>query len=598
LDPPELKRTPAWCYSPNMRKRLVPGGRRPSCFPLLTSLSHIPQGYQGRTPGRSPWLLALAAVLGVCLWAQTGVPEKVDLAVLHRIKTEAFAGRSKVMDTAFYLTDVYGPRLTGSPSAKQAGDWAVKTLSDWGLANVHMEQWAFAGAGWSCSRFVAMMEEPEFQPIIGFAQPWSLGTNGAVTGEAVLAVISSAADLDQYKGKLKGKIVLTATPHASEMVVAPYTHRLTDAELAAAEESPDPISGNPAALPLGFPSRTPVAGAAGRGGAGGRGAAGAFGAAGRGGLNNLRAQLNKFYKDEGALVLLSPGNGPDGGTVVGQGTQSTEDNAPIASVVVTNEHYNRIVRLLEKNIPVKLEFDIRTKFTPPGDSFNIVADLPGANPNSGMVMLGGHFDSWTGGTGATDNAAGAAVAMEVIRVLKALDLQMARTVRLALWTGEEQGSLGSRAYVREHVQGTDGPGPDQAKISAYYNLDNGSGKIRGIYMQDNDAVRPIFEAWVAPLKDLGADALTIRATGSTDHTNFDNAGVPGFQFIQDPLEYAPRTHHSNMDVYDRLQVNDLEQASAVMAWFVYNTASRPEMLPRKFLAAGRGGGGGGRRGGQ
>jgi carboxypeptidase Q len=538
------------------------------------------------------WSVSLSLALAVCLWAQTAAPEKVDLGVLHRIKMEAFAGRSKVMDTAFYLTDVYDPRLTASPSAKQAGDWAVKALSDWGLSNVAMEKWAFAGAGWSCSRFVAMMKEPEFQPIIGFAQPWTLGTNGPVTGDAILAVIANADDLAQYKGKLKGKFVLTAAPHASEMITTPYMHRLTDAELAAAEISPDPTSGNPASLPLGFPTRTPAAGGA----RGGRGAGGPGGAGGRGGQNNFRAQLIKFYKDEGVLALLTPGNGPDGGTVVGQGSQSTEENAQIASVVMTNEHYNRIARLLDKNIPVKLEFDIQTKFTPPGDSFNIVAEIPGTNPNAGTVMLGGHFDSWTGGTGATDNAAGSAVAMEAIRVLKSLDLKMARTVRLALWTGEEEGSLGSRAYVRDHIQGADGPLPEQSKISAYYNLDNGSGKIRGIYMQDNDAVRPIFEAWVAPLHDLGADALMIRATGSTDHTNFDNAGVPGFQFIQDPLEYASRTHHSNMDVYDRLQVNDLEQASAVLAWFVYNTATRPEMLPRKPVTAGRGGGRG--RGGQ
>jgi hypothetical protein len=524
----------------------------------------------------------------VCLWAQSDVPEKVDLGVLHRIKTEAFATRSKVMDTAFYLTDVYGPRLTGSPSAKQAGDWAVKTLGDWGLSKVGMEKWAFAGAGWSCTRFTAMMKEPEFQPIIGFAQPWSLGTNGPVTGEAVLAVLATPEDLAQYKGKLKGKFLLTATPHASEMIVTAPARRLTDAELAAAEISPDPTSGNPAALPLGFPARTPAAGGA-RGGAGGAGGRG-------GGQNNFRAQLMQFYKDEGVLALITPGNGPDGGTVVGQGGQSTEANAPIASVVITNEHYNRMARLIAKNIPVKLEMDIQTKFTPPGDSFNVVAEIPGTNPNAGTVMMGAHFDSWTGGTGATDNAAGSAVAMEAIRILKTLDLKMARTVRLALWTGEEQGSLGSRAYVRDHIQGTDGPLPEQSKISAYYNLDNGSGKIRGIYMQDNDAVRPIFEAWVAPLKDLGADALTIRSTGSTDHTNFDNAGVPGFQFIQDPLEYSTRTHHSNMDVYDRLQVNDLEQASAVLAWFVYNTAARPDMLPRKPVSAARGGGGRGRGG--
>jgi carboxypeptidase Q len=540
------------------------------------------------------WIVGLAAVVGVCLWAQT-TSEKIDLGVLHRIKTEAFAGRSKVMDTAFYLTDVHGPRLTGSPSAKQAGDWAVKKLGEWGLSNPHMENWAFAGAGWSCTRFTAMMKEPEFQPIIGFAQPWSLGTNGPASGQAVMAVISGPEDLEKYKGQLKGKIVLTAAPHVSEMVVNPYEHRLTAEELAAAETSPDPISGNPASLPLGFPTRAPAAGAAARGGAqAGRGAAGAAGA-GRGGANNFRAQLIKFYKDEGVLALVSPGNGPDGGTIMGSGGQSTEENAPPASVLVTNEHYNRIARLLEHGIPVTLEFDIQTKFTPPGDSFNIVADLPGTDPNAGIVMVGGHFDSWTGGTGATDNAAGSAVAMEVMRILKTLDLKMARTVRLGLWTGEEQGTLGSRAYVRDHIMGADGAAkPEQAKISAYYNLDNGSGKIRGIYMQDNDAVRPIFEAWVAPLKDLGADTLTIRATGSTDHVNFDNAGVPGFQFIQDPLEYSTRTHHSNMDLYDRLQANDLEEASAVMAWFVHNTAARPEMMPRKPARPAGAGGRGGR----
>jgi carboxypeptidase Q len=529
------------------------------------------------------WSVSLSFALAVCLWAQTSSSDKVDLSVLHRIKTEAFASHSKVMDTAFYLTDVYGPRLTGSPAARQAGDWAVKTLSGWGLSNVALEKWAFPGAGWSCTRYVAMMTEPEFQPIIGFAQPWTLSTNGPVSGEAALAVIANADDLAKYQGKLKGKFVLTATPHASEMVTTAYAHRLSDADLVAAEESPDPISGNPASLPLGFPPRTPAAGGA-RGG--------------RGGQNGFRAQLIKFYKDEGVVGLITPGNGPDGGTVVGSGSQSTEENAPVASVIITNEHYNRIARLIAKNIPVKLELDVQTKFTPPADSFNIIAELPGSDPSAGTVMLGAHFDSWTGGTGATDNAAGSAVAMEAIRILKTLDLKMPRTVRLALWTGEEQGSLGSRAYVTAHIRGADGPVPEQSKISAYYNLDNGSGKIRGIYMQDNDAVRPIFESWVAPLHDLGADALTIRSTGSTDHTNFDNAGVPGFQFIQDPLEYASRTHHSNMDVYDRLQVNDLEQASAVMAWFLYNTAIRPEMMPRKPLMPGRGGFGGRGTGGQ
>ena len=243
-----------------------------------------------------------------------------------------------------------------------------------------------------------------------------------------------------------------------------------------------------------------------------------------------------------------------------------------------------------------LAFDIGAKFTEPADSFNITAEIPGTDPGAGVVMLGGHFDSWTGGTGATDNAAGSAAAMEAIRILKTLDLKMKRTVRIALWTGEEEGLLGSRAYVKEHFADPADMKlkPEHARLSGYFNLDNGSGKIRGVYVQDNDEMKPIFEEWLAPLKDLGVTTFTIRATGSTDHVSFDSVGLPGFQFIQDPLEYGTRTHHSNMDLYDRLQPNDLEQASAVMAWCVYNTAVRPEMLPRKPLpkprpAGGRGG---------
>jgi hypothetical protein len=540
--------------------------------------------------------IGTAAALGLCLLAAAEGPEKVDLGVLHRIRTEAFGASSKVMDTAFYLTDVHGPRLTGSPQAKAAGEWTVKKLQEWQLANVKMEAWGPFGRGWSCTHFSAELKEPEFQPLIGFAQPWSPGTDGPVSGQAILAVLNSPADLENFKGKLKGKIVLTAAPHASEMVTSPYTHRLTDAELEEAATSPEPTSGNPAALPLGFSRPTAGVALAGRGG---RGAAPATG--GRGGFagRGFRAQLNQFLKDEGVLVVLSPGNGPDGGTVMGSaaGSPNASEALPPPSVIVTNEHYNRIARLLEKNIPVTLAFDIQAKFTEPADSFNIVAEIPGTDPNAGMVMLGGHFDSWTGGTGATDNAAGSAVAMEAMRILKTLNLKMRRTVRLALWTGEEQGILGSRAYVKEHFADPADmkPKPEHAKLSGYFNLDNGSGKVRGIYIQDNDEIRPIFEAWMAPLKDMGASTLTIRNTGSTDHMSFDAVGLPGFQFIQDPLEYGTRSHHSNMDLYDRLQANDLEQASAVMAWFVYNTAARPEMLPRKPLpkprAAGEGRGG-------
>jgi len=542
--------------------------------------------------------LGSATALGVSLAIWAASPEKIDLSVLNRIKTEAFE-RSKVMDNAFYLTDVYGPRLTGSPNIKQAGDWAVKRMNEWGLANAKMEAWGPFGRGWSCTRFVAMMKEPEFQPLIGFAQPWSPGTNGEVTGETILAVMNTAEDLQKFKGKLKGKIVLIAAPRASELSVNPLSRRLTDEELAAAATAPDPSMGNPAGLPLGF-TQGPETARGGRNG-GGRGGAGAAGAPpNREAARRFRAELNKFLVDEGVLLVLRPGSGPDGGTVMGSaaGSQNATEALPPPSVILTNEHYNRIARLMEKKIPVTLDFDIQAKFSEPADSFNITAEIPGTNPNAGFVMLGGHFDSWSGGTGATDNAAGSAIAMEAIRILKALDLKMTRTVRIGLWTAEEQGLLGSRAYVKDHfADPTDMKlKPEHPKLSAYFNLDNGSGKIRGIYMQDNDMMRPIFEAWLEPLHDLGATTLTIRNTGSTDHVAFDTVGLPAFQFIQDPLEYGSRTHHSNMDTYDHLKAGDMEQAAAVMAWTVYNTATRGEMLPRKDLPKprpNRGPGGGG-----
>jgi hypothetical protein len=353
------------------------------------------------------------------------------------------------------------------------------------------------------------------------------------------------------------------------MNTEPLAVRLTDDELADAARAPEPTSGNPGELPLGFMRLRAVPPA--RQASGGRG---------------FRNELNRFLKEEGVLAVLTPGF-PGGGTVRGQGTYSADANAemPPPSVVLTPEHYNRIARLISQRVPVTLAFNLGSEFSQAADSFNVTAELPGTNPDAGLVMLGGHFDSWTGGTGATDNAAGASVAMEAMRILKTLDLKMPRTVRVALWTGEEQGELGSRAYVRDHFANPADmrTTPEHARLSAYYNLDNGSGRIRGVYLQDNDEARPIFQTWLAPFQDLGVSALTIRNTGSTDHVAFDAVGLPAFQFIQDPLEYGSKTHHSNMDVYDELQANDLEQAAAVMAWFVYNTAARPEMMPRKPL---------------
>ena len=502
--------------------------------------------------------------------------EHVDLYTINRIKNEAFQN-SKVMENAFYLTDVYGPRLTGSPGIQAAAEWAIRRFHEWGLANAKLEEWGPFGRGWYCVRFTAQMREPQYSPLIGFARPWSPGTNGPLTGEPVLAPIYTEADFEKFKGKLKGKIVMLQTPRPSPLLTTALARRFTDAELAAEALAPDPSPASPFFAPiprheegpLPYPGYIP-------------------GKYDREAARKWRNKVNQFLVDEGAVLTLIPGSGTDGGTVfaTAAGNQEAQDVVPPPAVALTLEHYDRIARLIEKKIPVTLQFDIDNHMeSQDKDSFNVTAEIPGSGKSGEVVMLGSHLDSWTGGTGATDNAAGCAVTMEVIRILKTLKLDMPRTVRIALWTGEEQGLLGSKAYVKEHFadRETMALKPEHAKLSGYFNLDNGSGKIRGVYLQENDMMRPIFEAWLEPFKDLGASTLTIRKTTGTDHLSFDAVGLPGFQFIQDPLEYSTRTHHSNMDVYDHLQQPDLMQAAAIMASVVYHAAVRPEMLPRKEL---------------
>ncbi len=504
--------------------------------------------------------------------------EKVDLDAVNRIRNEAFH-HSKVMDHAFYLSDVYGPRLTGSPGLKAAAEWAVKQFNEWGLVNAGLEKWGPFGRGWSQVKFSAALREPEFAPLIGFSRPWSPGTKGPLSAQPVLAVIQNEADMDKFKGKLKGKIVLLDPARQLAPQSAPLFKTYSDADLATeifalrpSVNSYNTTLGqtNPGAAQPGVGPRT----------ASGRPLRGEA-------LRRFKNKLNKFLSDEGALVAISSSQ-TDGGNVRSSaaGSQDEKNTLPIPSVALTPEHYNRIVRLLEKKIPVTLEFEIENKFhDETKDAFNVVAELPGGDKRDEIVMLGAHLDSWTFGTGATDNAAGSAVAMEAIRILKATGLKPRRTVRIGLWTGEEQGLLGSKAYVKEHFADKESMAlkPEHAKLAGYFNLDNGSGKIRGVFLQENDMARPIFDAWLTPFHDLGATALSIRNTTGTDHLSFDAVGLPGFQFIQDPVEYMSRTHHTNMDVYDRLQKTDLMQASAIMASFVYNAATRDQMLPRKPL---------------
>jgi len=523
-------------------------------------------------PSKTLRAILCLAVISIPLLLLAG--EKVDLLVINRIKSEAFEN-SKVMDHLFYLTDVNGPRLTGSPAYKAAADWVVKRMNDYGLT-AKEEKWGPFGRGWTCKHFEAHMIEPQYQPFIGVPLAWTAGTDGTVTGEPIMVTIKTEADFEKYKGKLKGKVVMQSPAKQLAMQTTASGHRMTDAELADESMAPEPgrspFGFRPPGAPDGQPPPSTPEEARQR----------------RDERRKFQEKLAQFMKDEGVLVLLSYGYNGDGGTVFASSGGPYEMKKPIAvtSVALTPEHYNRIARLIEHNIPVKLQFNIQNQvFEDQTDSVNVVAEIPGNAKKDEIVMLGAHLDSWHGGTGATDNAAGSAVVMEAARILKALNLNMDRTVRMALWGGEEEGLLGSRAYVKEHFadRETMKVTGEHAKLAGYFNYDNGTGRIRGIYLQGNDMARPIFESWMEPFRDLGATSVTIRNTGGTDHQSFDAVGLPGFQFIQDPMDYTSRTHHSNMDVYDHVQGGDLMQASAIMAAFVYNTAMREEMLPRKPL---------------
>ena len=503
--------------------------------------------------------------------------EKVDLDAIYRIKAEGFQ-RSKVMEITSWLTDVYGPRVTNSPGFRKAGEWAVTEMKSWGLANVRLEPFGPFGRGWSNEKFYAMATTPGGSfPLIGMSQVWTPGTNGLISGDAISAIVESPDDFAKYKGQLKGKIVLTTGPRDVLPVWNPPASRYTVDQLRELEAETDanPRAGSYGGRNYSTDRQPPAAG-------GGRGAAQSF-----------TARRMQFFTEEGALALISPGRG-DGGTVFVQGGGSREASAPpgLPTISVAAEHYGRMYRTLEKKMPVRIELDIRNVFHDDPSSFNVVAEISGTDKAGEVVMLGAHFDSWQSGTGATDNAAGSAVMMEAMRILKQSGLPLRRTVRLALWGGEEQGLLGSRAYVTEHFASrTDMVlKPEHARISCYFNVDNGTGAIRGVYLQGNEAVAPIFEAWMKPFNNIGMSTLTIRDTGGTDHQSFDAVGLPAFQFIQDPLEYGTRTHHSNMDVYERVQEEDMRKNAVIVAAFVYHAANRAEKLPRKPLPASPGGG--------
>ncbi|MFN8570536.1 MAG: M20/M25/M40 family metallo-hydrolase [Gemmatimonadaceae bacterium] len=507
------------------------------------------------------------AMLLTCVLATTplAAQERVDVAAINQIKEEGFQ-RSQVMETASWLTDVFGARLTGSPNAHRAGEWAVKTMTDWGLTGATLEPWGPFGRGWTNDYLSVQVIAPTAYPIIAYAAAWTPGTNGPITGDVVRVQIDSVGDFARYRGTLKGKFVMVGTGPRLSAHFAADGRRLSEDDLdrMAAAAPPAATPGNPA----GF---TPSA---------------AFRQA-----QELAAARSAFFAQEGVAALLVAGRG-DMGTVFTGATGSRDPKTPTLtpSIIVAAEHYNRILRTLEKQIPVKLEVNVKNTFYDTDlNSFNVVAEIPGSDPalKDEVVMLGAHFDSWHAGTGATDNAAGSAVMMEAVRILKRLGLPMKRTVRIGLWTGEEQGLLGSRAYVKEHFADLQAKAikPAHEKFAGYFNVDNGTGKIRGVYLQGNMAVAPIFRDWMKPLESLGMRTLTPSNTGGTDHLAFDAVGLPGWQFIQDDVEYVSRTHHSNMDVWDRLVADDMKHNAVVVATFVYLAANRDQKLPRKAMPA-------------
>jgi len=515
----------------------------------------------------------IAVVLSVDpSWSQ----EKVDLEVAGRIRYEGFHN-SKVMDYATGLMDSIGERLTGSPNMKRANEWTRDQLAALGLANAHLEPWGPFGRGWANQYVNVRMMSPDVVTLIAYPKAWTPGTNGVIQGKCIRAILEDKKDFDKYRGKLAGMIVISgADTEAKPITEAPFK-RLSDDDLAKLSDYQE--QGEHVFRYADLVKRM-----------------------------QFIKDLNQFFAEEKVLAVIDHSRTNwGGGTVFVQsgGSYSVGETTTVPQLTLALEHWTRIARLLQQKKDVTLELNVANTFYDDDPmQYDTIAEIPGTDKDKKdeVVMLGAHLDSWHAGTGATDNGAGTIVTMEAVRILKALEVKPRRTIRIGLWSGEEQGLLGSQSYVEHHF-GSRPPLDDsgmkgmptvirreagevtvkaeQAKISAYFNVDNGSGKIRGVYVQENAAAAPIFQEWMKPFKDLGMSTLTMRTTGGTDHLSFDAVGIPAFQFIQDPLDYETRTHHSNMDVYDRLQADDLKQAAVIVAGFVYDAAMREQMLPRK-----------------
>ena len=504
-------------------------------------------------------LLLPSLLVYCCLFAQQ---EKIDMEMMQRIRNEGM-NHSQVMENAFYLTDASGPRLMQSPGYFRAANWAKGKLTEWGLENASQEPWGDWGKGWELQKFYLALTAPYYKPLIAFPKTWTNSTDGLQQAEVLVIDPRDSAALEKMADQIKGKIIMPLRNDTLKPSYSADATRLTDEELKKmAEYEPGKV------VPPAQPAQAP----------------------------RLQPQFNNkqkdFLRDHGALALLSTSSRNAEGTVFVQGGGAYGPTSAVnfLDIAVAYEDFMTLERLALHHLPVKLEIDVKSRFIENDvKGYNVVAEIRGTDKDlkEQLVMLGGHLDSWQGATGATDNAAGSAAVMEAIRILKAVGIKPRRTIRIALWGGEETGLHGSRNYVKNHFTDTVTRKYNAAgdQLSVYLNLDNGSGKIRGIYLQGNENAKSMFSQWFEPFHDLGASTLTLQNTGGTDHLSFDAIGLPAFQFIQDPIEYGTRTHHTNMDSYDHLQAGDLMQASTIIAAFVYNAAQRDEKVPRKGSVA-------------
>ncbi len=524
-------------------------------------------------------IVAIFVTMYILSFSGTNAQEKskgeaVDSAAIAQILEEG-TQRSQVMELLSYIADVYGPRLTGSPAFKRAADWTITKLSSWRVENAHLEGWGPFGRGWELERYSAHAIGPQVFPLLSFPRAWSPGTNGTVTGDVLLMNAASDSALETFRGKLKGKFLLTTGARPVKLNFENEALRYTDAQLLelANTESPRGRRRRPT-----LPNARERA--------------------------LLEFKKLEMYREEGALALLSAASFDGGSISVLSAAVPTPPDTPrtrrlrswdakapkiLPQIEVAVEHYNRMVRMIQKGERLRIEMNLEVKFFQEDSGYNVIAEIPGTDLKHELVMIGAHLDSWHGATGATDNGTGVAVCMEAMRILKALDLKPRRTIRIALWGGEEQGVLGSKAYVKRHFIRKAAAGDEDESgltdagknFSVYFNDDNGTGKFRGVFLEGNEAVRPIFRRWFTALDPLGSFTLSQSGTGSTDHVQFNLIGLPAFQFIQDDIEYFSSTWHSTIDLYDRAIEDDLKQGAVCMAAFAYNAAMRDEKIPRK-----------------